>query len=198
MLTWAPICATLLRRTSLAATRSLPMRSTAFHRLIGQPTSFVRTPTAITPIETSTLPPIPVVHISSISASTRATRRSLTIERGQLSAPDVTLARGCTTQRWQATPDPDSDHVLSTLNFVVGDDEPLTHHVPKPSYYSWGQANWQEYSRLVSEDCKRFPTKGTPNQQAKFLSRSIAKATAKAVPKGVTRVRHLWSADWMK
>ena len=33
------------------------------------------------------------------------TRRSLTIERGQLSAPDVTLDRGCTTQRWQATPD---------------------------------------------------------------------------------------------
>ncbi|KNH09294.1 hypothetical protein XU18_0572 [Perkinsela sp. CCAP 1560/4] len=123
------------------------------------------------------------------------TRRSLTIERGQLSAPDVTLARGCTTQRWQATPDPDSDHFLITFNFVVGDDEPLAHHVPKPSYYSWGQANWQEYSRLVSEDCKRFPTKGTPNQQAKFLSRSIAKATAKAVPKGVTRVRHLWSAD---
>ena len=78
---------------------------------------------------------------------------------------------------------------------MVGDDEPLAHHVPKPSHYPWGQANWQEYCRLVSEDCKRFPTKGTPNQQAKFLSRNIAKATAKAVPKGVTRVRHLWSAD---
>ena len=88
---------------------------------------------------------------------------------------------------------PDSDHFLITFNFVVGDDEPLAHHVPKPSYYSWGQANWQEYSRLVSEDCKRFPTKGTPNQQAKFLSRSIAKATAKARDYGRCQVRRLGS-----
>ncbi|KNH08660.1 Endonuclease/exonuclease/phosphatase [Perkinsela sp. CCAP 1560/4] len=70
-------------------------------------------------------------------------RRSLTIERGQLSAPDVTLARGCITQRWQVTPDPDSDHFLITFNLVIGDDEPSAHDVPKHSYYSWGQANWQ-------------------------------------------------------
>ena len=123
------------------------------------------------------------------------TRRSLTVRKGRFSAPDVTLARGCTTQRWQSTPDPDSDHFLITFNFVIGDDVPLAHHVPKRSFYSWGKANWQEFSRLVAADCRTFPMRGNPHQQAKFLSRSIAKATSKAVPKGVVRVRHFWSAD---
>ena len=123
------------------------------------------------------------------------TRRSLTIQRGQLSAPDVTLARGCIGRRWQAKPDPDSDHFFITFDIVIGDAELLGSQVPNRSYHSWDRADWKEFRRRVTEDCKEFPKKGTPDQQAKFLSRSIAKATAKAVPKGVTRVRHLWSAD---
>ena len=74
------------------------------------------------------------------------TRRSLTIQRGQLSAPDVTLARGCIGRRWQAKPDPESDHFFITFDIVIGDDEPLGSQVPKRSYYSWGRASREEFS----------------------------------------------------
>ncbi|KNH07224.1 Tbingi protein [Perkinsela sp. CCAP 1560/4] len=122
------------------------------------------------------------------------TRRSLTIQRGQLSAPDVTLARGCIGRRWQAKPDPDSDHFFITFDIVIGDAEPLGSQVPKRSYYSWDRADWKEFRRRVTEDCKEFPKKGTPDQQAKFLSRSIAKATAEVVPKGASHIPISWSA----
>ena len=68
------------------------------------------------------------------------TRRSLTIQKGQLSAPDVTLARGCIGRRWQAKPDPDSDHFFITFDIVIGDAEPLGSQVPNRSYHSWDRA----------------------------------------------------------
>ncbi|KNH09241.1 hypothetical protein XU18_0519 [Perkinsela sp. CCAP 1560/4] len=91
---------------------------------------------------------------------------------------------GCIGRRWQAKRDPDSDHFFITFDIVIGDAEPLGSQVPKRSYYSWDRADWKEFRRRVTEDCKEFPKKGTPDQQAKFLSRSIAKATAEVVPKG--------------
>ena len=122
------------------------------------------------------------------------TRRDLTIQKGKLSSPDVTLARGCIARGWKAKPDPDSDHFLISFDLVVGDEAPLGTQVPKRAHYSWGKADWQEFRRLVTADCQTFPRKGTPDQQAKFLSRSIAKATAKAVPKGVPPTTSSWSA----
>ncbi|KNH07673.1 hypothetical protein XU18_1674 [Perkinsela sp. CCAP 1560/4] len=122
------------------------------------------------------------------------TRRDLTIQKGKLSSPDVTLARGCIARGWKAKPDPDSDHFLISFDLVVGDEAPLGTQVPKRAHYSWGKADWQEFRRLVTADCQTFPRKGTPDQQAKFLSRSIAKATAKAVPKEVPPTPSSWSA----
>ena len=111
-----------------------------------------------------------------------------------LSAPDITLARGCIARRWQANPDPDSDHYFITFDFVIGDDEPLGNRVSQRSYYSWGKADWNVFQRLVADEIKKFPKKGNPDQQAKFFSRCIAKATAKAVPYGVAPITHIWSA----